>query len=205
MNKKVIIIGASGHGKVIADIVLKSQDILIGFLDDGIEKGTIIFDAFKVLGDISCIHDYPECEFIIGIGNNEIRKTIAEKYDVSYYTAIHPTAILPNEYTIEEGTTVMAKTVINMHAHIGQHCIINTGAIVEHDCNIEDYVHISPNATVCGGVRIGECTQIGASATVRNYKSITSHCMIGMGSVVTDDIKESGTYIGIPARRVNNG
>ena len=203
MNRKVIIIGASGHGKVIADIVLKSHDILVGFIDDGVAKETIIFDHYKVLGDISCVEYFKDYEFIIAIGNNAIRKKIAESINVNYYTAIHPTSIIASDVEIEEGTCVMARSVINMHAHIKKHSIINTGAIVEHDCCIEDYVHVSPNAVICGGVKVGTLTHIGASATIRNYKSITSNCTIGMGCVVTDDINEEGVYVGIPARKLN--
>ena len=204
MNKKIIIIGASGHGKVIADIVLKSHDILVGFLDDGIEKGTLIFDEYKVLGDSSCVEQYNDCEFIIGIGSNEIRNKISGRFNVKWYTAIHPSAIIATKAFIDEGCVVMANAIINMNAKIGKHCIINTGAIIEHDCEIGDYVHISPNATICGGVNIGAMTHIGASATIRNYKSITSNCVIGMGSVVVADINEEGTYVGIPARRLYN-
>lgn len=202
MNKKVIIIGASGHGKVIADIVIKSNDILVGFLDDNVDKDTIIFQQYKVLGLTKDIENYQDCEFIIGIGNNEIRKKIADTYNVKWYTAIHPTSIIAEDVCIKEGTCVMARTVINMNAHIGRHCIINTGSIIEHDCIIEDYVHISPSVTLCGGVEIGMLTQIGARAVVRNYKKIIKKCMIGMGSVVVNDILEEGTYIGIPARRI---
>ena len=203
MNRKVIIIGASGHGKVIADIVLKSQDILVGFLDDGVAKDTIIFDNYKVIGNLTCIEDYQDHEFIIAIGNNAIRKKIAESINVNYYTAIHPTSIIASDVLIEEGSCVMARSVINMHAHIKKHCIINTGSIIEHDCIIEDYVHVSPNAVLCGGVKVGTLTHIGASATVRNYKSITSNTIIGMGCVVSDDINEEGVYVGIPARKLD--
>lgn len=202
VNRKVVVIGASGHGKVIADIILKSHDILVGFIDDGVAKDTIIFDNYKVLGDTTMVNEYKDCLFIIGVGTNEIRKKIADKLDVNYYIAIHPNAIIASQVHIEEGTCVMAKTVINMDAHIGKHCIINTGSIVEHDCVLHDYVHVSPNATVCGGVEVGELTQIGASATIRNYKNITANTTIGMGAVVCDDINEEGVYVGIPAKKM---
>lgn len=201
MNKKVIIIGASGHGKVIADIVLKSKDILVGFLDDGILVNTDIL-GYEVLGKTEDLKNYPDCEFVIGIGNNKIRKRIAETYDVNWYTAIHPTAVIAMDTVICEGSVVMANAVINTSAQIGQHCIINTGAVIEHDNFIEDYVHISPNATLCGTVTVKEGTHIGAGAIIKNNTSITSNTIIGAGCVVTKDIIEEGTYVGVPARKL---
>lgn len=203
MNKKVIVIGASGHGKVIADIIVKSNDIVVGFLDDGISAGTSIL-GFPVLGKTSDCINYPDCEFVIGIGNANIRRNITETYGskVKWYTAIHPSAIIALDVTICEGSVIMANTVINASTQIGQHCIINTGAIIEHDNIIEDFVHISPNATLCGVVHVGENTHIGASATVKNVINITSDVIVGAGSVVIKDIDEKGTYVGVPARRI---
>lgn len=201
MNKKVIIIGASGHGKVIADIVLKSQDILVGFLDDGIEKGTRILN-YEVLGDSTYVNQYPDCEFIIGVGSNAIRAHIADKCKVKWYTAIHPGANVAMDVTIGEGTVIMANAVMNTSVKIGSHCIINTGAIIEHDCEIGDYVHISPNATLCGTVKVGSYTHIGASATIKNNIDITSNTVVGAGSVVIRNIEEKGTYVGVPARKL---
>lgn len=202
MNKKIIIIGASGHGKVIADIVLKSHDILVGFLDDGIEKGTLIFNEYEVLGDSSCVEQYNDCEFIIGIGSNEIRNKISGRFNVKWYTAIHPSAIIATKVFIDEGCVVMANAIINMDAKIGKHCIINTGAIIEHDCEIGNYVHISPNATLCGTVKVGSYTHVGASATIKNNIDITSNTVVGAGSVVIRNIEEKGNYVGVPARKL---
>lgn len=201
MNKKVVIIGASGHGKVIADIVENSGDVVVGFLDDYIEEGTKIYD-YKVLGDCTCAHLYNDCEFIIGIGNNDIRKQKSETLNLKWYTAIHPSATISKNVDIAPGTVVMANAVINIDTHIGVHSIINTGSIIEHDCVVGDYVHISPNATICGCSNIGDKVHIGASATVINVKKITSNCVIGAGSVVIKDIEEEGTYVGVPARRI---
>ena len=203
MNKKVIIIGAGGHAKVIADIVIKNNDILLGFLDDNIETGTYIIENYKVIGTIpNCVKYSEETEFIIGIGNNYTRKKIADMYDLKYYTAIHPNAIISIDVKIYEGTTIMAGTCINAGAIIGKHCIINTGAIIEHDNNIKDYVHISPNAALAGTVKIGQLTQIGIGATVKNNINICSNCVIGAGAVVVQNIEEAGTYIGIPCKKM---
>ncbi len=212
MNKNVVIIGAGGHAKVIADIIDKSKDIVVGFLDDNRTKGDIIIKEkqYKVIGKIDHCKEiqlkYPEMEFVIAIGNNKVRKQIAERHkDLKFYTAIHPSSQIALDVEIGEGTVVMANTSINTSTKIKKHCIINTGAVVEHDNCLENYAHISPNATLCGTVRIGELTQIGAGTTIRNNINICHDCIIGAGSVVVKNINEPSTYIGIPAKKMIKG
>lgn len=205
MNKNVVIIGASGHGKVIADIIIKSGDNVIGFLDDNINlKNKKVFLDKNVIGLVSDCEAIQEKNqeyfFVVGIGNNYIRKEIFEKYNLNYYTAIHPSAIISNQVKIGKGTVIMANAVINANAFIGENCIINTGSIIEHDNKIENNVHISPNATLCGTVTIGELTHIGAGATIKNNTKICSECVIGVGAVVVKDITSSGTYVGVPVK-----
>lgn len=208
MPKQVVIIGAGGHAQVIADIIQESGDIVYGFLDDNLKKETVIAndERLKVIGDFNTRFTlpitHPELEFIIAIGDNKRRKEIAEKNvpNMKYYTAIHPSANIGINVSIGEGTVIMANACINASANIGKHCIINTGAIIEHDNQLEDYVHISPNATLCGTVKVGELTHIGAGATVKNNINIISHCTVGAGAVVVKDIKEEGTYVGVPAK-----
>lgn len=207
MSKQVVIIGAGGHAKVIADIIVKSGDRVYGFLDDNLEIETTIAnnEQFKIIGKIEKINKLKEntnLEFVIAIGDNTVRKKIAENYNVKYYTAIHPSSIIALDVSIEEGTVVMANTVINTSAKIGRHCIVNTGAIIEHDNIIENYVHVSPNATLCGTVKIGECTHIGANATVKNNTEICNKCIIGAGALVVKNINESGTYVGVPVKGI---
>lgn len=187
MNRNVIIIGAGGHGQVIGDIVCASGDNLLGFLDDNKD----------CLGKIKDYVNFPDAEFIIGIGNNNIRKELS-KYNCKWYTAIHPSAIISPSVKIGEGSVVMPNAVINANAVIGKHCIINTGAIVEHDNILEDFVHISPGAKLGGTVHIGEGTWIGIGASVKNNIEICSDTIIGAGALVVKNIKNQGTYIGVP-------
>lgn len=205
MHKKVVIIGAGGHAKVIADIVIKAQDILLGFLDDNLEKGKKIICDYYVLGEIQealkLQKQDENIEFFIAIGNNEIRKEISNKYKLNYYTAIHPNAQIGLDTTIGEGTAIMANACINSSAKIGKHCIINTGAIIEHDNLIEDFVHISPNAALGGTVKIGENTHVGIGSAIKNNINVCENCKIGAGAVVVKDIKEQGTYVGVPAQK----
>ena len=202
MSKSVVIIGASGHGKVIADIVIKSGDTVVGFLDDGVERGMLVA-GIEVLGKTEDYKDFADCEFVIAIGNPYIREKIADMLPVKWYTAIHPNAVISSlDVEIGEGTVVMANAVINSSAKIGKHCIINTGAIVEHDNVLEDYVHISPNATLSGIVTVGKSTHIGAGACTKQVLNIASDCVFGAGSVIVKDITESGTYAGVPVRKI---
>lgn len=203
MSKNVVIIGASGHGKVIADIIVSNGNFVKGFLDDAddIQGKSIV--GFPVLGKVEDYKKYENCEFVIAIGNHYIRKNISESIDVKWHTAIHPKAVVSNlDTSIDEGTVIMANAVVNPSAKIGKHCIINTGAIVEHDNVLGDYVHLSPNATLSGTVKIGESTHIGVGASVLNNTTICNDCVVGAGAVIVNDITEIGTYVGVPARKI---
>ena len=205
MGKNVIILGASGHAKVIADIVVKSGDNLIGFLDDNKEiKNKVIFDNKKVIGTIIDCYNYPDVYFIIGIGSNKIRRTISKKYNLNWYTAIHPNAIIADDVEIGEGTVVMAGTIINIGTKIGKHCIINTSSSIDHDNILEDFVHISPGAHLAGTVTVKNGTWICAGAIVINNIRIEKNNVIGAGAVVIQSINtENSTYVGIPAYKLD--
>ena len=206
MPKQVVIIGAGGHAKVIADIIVKSGDKLLGFLDDNIKKGKKIINEYQILGkideSINLQKGTQNLYFIIAIGDNYTRKSICERYHLNYYTAIHPSSNIGMNVKIEEGTAIMANACINANTRIGKNCIINTGAVIEHDNIIEDYVHISPNATLCGTVKVSSYTHIGAGVVVKNNIKITDNCIIGAGAVVVKDIEEKGTYVGIPTKKI---
>lgn len=201
MSKEVIVIGAGGHGKVIADIIIKSGDRVIGFLDDGCTEKNIL--GYPILGKTEDCLKYKDKEFFIAIGNNAVRKKISEKYNMlKFYTAIHPSAVIAMDVEIGEGSCVMAGVVINTSARIGKHCIINSGSVVEHDNKLADFVHLSPGAVLCGTVSVGECTHIGGGATVKNNTNISGDTVIGVGAAVVKDIDISGVYCGVPARIV---
>ena len=201
--KNVIIIGAGGHAKVIADIVAKNGDYVEGFLDSIRKKGKFL--NYQIIGDNSDYNKYSDRYFIIAIGNSEARERIAnEMKGVNWYTAIHPSATISKiGVKIGEGTVVMANSVINTDAHIGKHCIINTSSNIEHDNIIEDYVHISVGAKLAGHVNIGKHTWVGIGTTVSNDISICENCIIGAGAVVVKNINSSGTYVGVPAKLIH--
>ena len=197
--KPYIIIGAGGHGVVIADILYKAEHQIKGFLDDALTIGTDVLDS-KVIGKIEDCKNHLECLFIIGIGNNQVRKKISQDYALKYGTAIHPSAVTGGHVLIDVGTVVMAGSVINSRTSIGKHSIINTGACVEHDNIISDFVHVSPCVALGGSVSIGEGSHLGIGSCVRNGVSICSNVVVGAGAVVVKDIRTSGVYVGIPAR-----
>ena len=206
MPKDIIIIGAGGHAKVIADIIYESGDNLIGFLDDNLaNKGKEIYLGKKVIGTTKDIEIYNKNYFIIGIGNNSIRKKINNENNLKLYTAIHPSAIIAEDVKIGTGSVIMAGVVINPGTVIGKNCIINTCSSLDHDNLLEDYVHISPGAHLAGTVSVKEGTWICTGATIINNITIAQNNIIGAGSVVIKDInEENGTYVGVPVKMLIN-
>lgn len=207
MQKKVVIIGASGHARVIADIIKSSGDEIVGFLDDNMDiQGNVIFEDKIVLGTTKeeNIERYKDNFFIIGIGSNRVRKFISEKYpNLKWYTAIHPSAIIGSNVEIGEGSVLMGGTVINTGTKIGKHCIINTCASLDHDNILDNFVHISPGAHLAGTVRIMDGTWICAGVTVINNITIGKNNIIGAGATVIRNIEvENSTYIGVPVRKI---
>ena len=199
MNKKVVIIGAGGHGKVIADIVRKNGDTVECFLDDAYTE-EIDFYGSKILGKTEKHKDFSDCYFIVAIGNNGIREKIVNMLNCKWYTAIHPSAQISESVKIGKGTCVMANSVINADTIIGMHAIINTGSIIEHDCKIGDFSHVSPSATVCGVTTIGNRVWIGAGATIKNVLTVCDDTIVGVGAAVIHNIDNPGTYVGAPAK-----
>ena len=198
--KQLVIIGASGHGKVVADIAKQCGYEQISFLDDNATAN--VCGGYPVVGKCSDFAEY-DCDLFVAIGNPLIR----EKFLKMLLNAgkripvlIHPHASVAASASIDVGTVVVAGAVVNPDAVIGKGCIINTCSSVDHDCVLGDYVHVAVGAHVAGTVQIGDRTWIGAGATVSNNVSICPDCMISAGAVVVKDICEKGTYIGVPAR-----
>lgn len=198
--KKVIIIGAGGHGKVIADIIRLNGDIVYGYLDD---KRPEVLPGFHVLGEVEAIRKFAVKDycFFVAIGNNHIRQKIMESYPIAeWYAAIHPSAIIADDVEIDAGVAIMANAVINSGSKIGRGVIINTSSTVDHDNVIGNFAHISPGVHLGGTVHIGDRSWVGIGATVINNIDICDDCIIGAGAVVVGDINVSGKYIGVPAK-----
>ena len=201
MPESIVLIGGSGHAKVIIDCIRTSGGEVFGILDDGIAPGTMVLGA-PVLGRTAEYENYKDHPFLIAIGSNAVRRRIAESMDARWATVVHPRAVVSASARLGPGTVVMPGAVINACADVGRYCIINTGAVVEHDNILGDFVHISPNAALGGTVAVGDGTHIGIGACVRNNVRICGGCTIGAGAAVVKDICEPGTYVGVPARRL---
>lgn len=201
MSESVILIGGSGHARSLIDCIQAAGDEVFGILDDGLKAGDNVLGV-PVLGRIEEYTAYRDHLFLVAIGDNGIRTRIAESMDLKWYTAIHPAAEVSRYAKVGPGSVVMANAVINSCAEVGMHCIVNTGAIVEHDNRLEDFVHLSPRVALGGGVCIRRGTHVGIGAVVRDNQNICGGCVIGAGAVVVKDIDEPGTYVGIPARRL---
>ncbi len=193
-----ILYGASGHGKVIFEILEANGMTPDAVWDDAPKPD---FWNFPV-GKPQFFHTKEEYKTIISIGNNAIRKKIAERIkDQSLFiSAVHPSAILSARSIIGIGTAVMAGVVVNADCKMGAHGILNTNCTVEHDCVLGDYVHISPDATLCGNVTVGDLTHIGAGVTVIPGITIGKNCIIGAGAVVIRDVPDNSMVVGNPGK-----
>ncbi len=198
--KKLVIIGASGHGRVIADIAELCGYHEIVFLDD--DENIKNCGKYLVAGTSCRVGDI-DSDVVVAIGNSDSRQRISDSVDEKrLVTLIHPDAVVADDVVFGAGTVVMAGTVVNSGTRTGKGCIVNTSSSVDHDCVLGDFVHIAVGAHVAGTVCIGDRTWIGAGATISNNINICSDCMIGAGAVVVKDIKESGTYVGVPAGKI---
>lgn len=205
MKKKLLIVGNSGHGGVIYDLA-KQLGVYetIAYLDDDRQwRGE---NSLVLGGSEDAIFFKEEYDLIIGIGNARIRKKLQDKYEmlgISVVSLIHPRAILPWEpVEIGVGTVIMANAVIQSKTVLGKGVIVNTAASVDHECRIGDYAHIAVGAHIAGNVEVGNSTWIGAGAVVSNNICICENVVVGAGAVVVKDITESGTYVGVPARKI---
>lgn len=199
--RSLIIFGAGGHAKVVADIALKSGYRIAGFLDDSSDISEVL--GYPVLGCVAdCVKYADECDFIIGIGNNSVRRKIFDTYShLNYATLIHPNACIGINTQIGFGTVIMPGAVINADTKVGKFSVINSCAVVEHDCLIGDFTLLAPNSTVCGCTSIGSNVWLGAGSTVNNVISVCDDVTVGSGGVVVKDIDTPGTYVGVPAKK----
>lgn len=189
--------GASGHGKIVAEIAEENGYHINAYIDGDVSKK-------KMLG-YSVLHEPPQTniDIVISIGNNRIRKNIVDQNTLfNYVTLLHPRSSVSRRVQIEEGTVVMSGVTINAAVTVGKHCIINTNSSIDHDCVLEDFVHISPNAALGGSVYVGEGTHVGIGASIIQGMKIGKWCTIGAGAVIISDIPDGSTVVGNPGRIV---
>lgn len=204
MKENLLIIGASGHGKVVADIALKMNKWQrIAFIDD--DESLKLSLGLDVIGKSKDVDTYiDEWDIFVAIGDNITREKILtdlEDKEATIPILIHPNTIIGSEVELDAGTIIMAGVIVNCSSKIGKGCIINTGVTIDHDNLIEDYVHISPGAHLAGTVKVGIRCWLGIGSIISNNITLHKDSKIGAGAVVVKDTKEVGVYIGVPARR----
>ena len=199
MNKKsLIIIGAGGHGKVVAEIAGLNGYTEIAFLDDNPDSNPL------VVGVVAEYVKYLDSsDFFVAVGNNKIRQKIfymLKDAGANIVTLFHPTAVVSATAKVGEGVVVMPHALVGVDAEVGDGAIVNTCASVDHDCYLGDFAHVSAGVHMAGLMRIESLTFVGVGATV--VQNVCSDCLIGAGAVVAKPITESGTYVGVPARKI---
>ena len=193
MNK-ISVFGASGHAKVILEIIELNKISIENVFDADHAKTTLL--NYSVNHDLKQVNS----NTFVAIGNNSIRKRIVEQYDLTPDSLIHPSAIISKYVGMGIGSVVMAGVSINADSKIGDHCILNTNCSVDHDCIIEDYVHISPNASLAGNVQIGEGTHVGIGSTIIQGIKVGRNCIIGAGTVIIKDVPDNSVVVGNPGK-----
>jgi len=209
----LLIIGSSGHAKVIIDIAEKQDEYkIIGLIDSFRNPGEEVF-GYKVLGNESVIDSMVSqnlnLHLFIAIGDNAVRHRVfsllkSMGINLPFATLIHPSAVLGKNVVISDGVAVMAGCIINTATKIGSHVIINTASSVDHDCTIDDFASIAPGATLGGTVFVGKFSVISIGASVKHGITIGDNSIIGAGAVVINDIANNEIHIGVPAKRFRN-
>jgi sugar O-acyltransferase (sialic acid O-acetyltransferase NeuD family) len=198
------VLGASGHGKVVADAAGLSGWEGVTFFDDawpGLKDNGPWLVAGNTDSLLEKLTDFDGV--VVAIGNNRVR---AEKQQglsdagARLATIVHPSAVVSLHASIGAGTVVFANAVVNACAIVGAGAIVNTGAVVEHDCVVGEFAHVSPNAALAGGVNLGREAWVGACASVRQLLSVGAGSVVGMGAVVARDVPAGVKVVGSPAR-----
>ncbi|ULH14250.1 acetyltransferase (plasmid) [Deinococcus sp. KNUC1210] len=196
------ILGASGHAKVIVALAHALGHPIAALYDDRIREG----DLPAVLGHsvetpVAGLPDTPQTSAVIGIGSNAVRRTLADRFRRVHWEAlIHPTAWVAPDAEIGPGSVIMAGAVVQPGARIGAHVIVNTLASVDHDCVLEDYVHVAPGCHLAGNVHLGEGVFAGVGAVFTPGNQVGAWSTIGAGATVISSFPAGITAVGVPAR-----
>lgn len=207
---RVLIIGAGGHGQVVADILWRMQEVgekilPLGYLDDDPALHGQKKCGLPVLGNLTDLHLFAHDALVLAIGNNRIRQQVAQALQAQgeqFMTARHPTAVIAPDVSIHSGCMICANVVINPGTIIGSHVILNTACTVDHHNQIGDFAHIAPGAHLGGDVQIGVGSLIGIGGIITPQTQIGNGCTVGAGAVVLHDLPDGVTAVGVPAHLI---
>lgn len=197
---KVILQGGGEHARVVLDCLLAAQVQVLGLFDPKYD-GTLFGINQRGAYDATFA---PEAKAIVAIGDNDLRRRVVALTKHAFTNAVHPSVIISPFADIGLGNMMLHGSIIQAQAKIGNHCIINTKAQVDHDCHISDFVHLGPGSVLCGSVSVGEGTFIGAGAVVTPGKKIGAWSIIGAGAVVLKDVPDYSVAVGNPARIIKS-
>ena len=205
--KRLAIVGAGGHGRVVAETAEWCGWDDIVFYDDR-HNELCQNGPWPVIGSFFELLDCSSFDgVIVAVGKNSVRKKLLDELlnkNFPVVSFVHPSATISNYSDIGNGTIILPGAVVNMGTLVGRGCIVNTHASIDHDCQIKDGVHISPGAHLAGGVQIGNCSWIGLGACIREYLEVGSHVTIGAGAVVVKNIADNLVVAGVPAKELSS-
>jgi sugar O-acyltransferase (sialic acid O-acetyltransferase NeuD family) len=205
LHLPTIVIGGSGHAKVLVSTLLMQHRTVIGFVDVNAELPQLL--GIPYLGDdaVAFLHRPDEIRLVNGIGSARsaaLRQAIYERFREKQYkfeTVIHPSAVIAPDVEIDHGTQIMAGVVVQPGTWLGENVIINTRACIDHDCLIDAHAHVAPGSTLCGHVHVGRAAHIGAGATIIQGIKIGAAAVVGAGAVVVRNVPAGVTVVGVPA------
>jgi len=202
--KPLVLIGASGHGKVVAEIAELVGYSAISFLDHAYPDKTMN-GVWVVVGipEDSLELSADNADVFVSIGNNATRDRLTTEFNLNNCPILcHPSSIISRYAEISGGTVFAAGSIVNAGSAIGRGVIVNTGASIDHDCILGDFVHVSPGARLSGNVKIGPRSWIGTGAVVREGIAIGADVIVGAGAAVVGDVDDGTTVLGVPAKPV---
>lgn len=206
MSDKIVLVGYSGHGLVVADVACL-MNLPLKYYCEKVQMAKNPF-GLSYLGDEQSA-DFlgwnDSYRYILGIGDNRIRFSIAEKIlgnSGTFINVIHPSASLSKHLNMGMGNFINTNVVVNSMTNIGDFSILNSGCIIEHECKIGKAVHIAPGAILAGNVEIGDLTFVGAGSVIKQGVTVGSNVIIGAGSIVLKDVPDNSKVVGNPGRRI---
>ncbi len=206
-RRQLVLLGAGGHGKVVANSAELSGFEVVGFLDEDERTWGSSTSYGPVLGGLDCLGGLGDVELIVCLGSgadmHRMVDRVRSQTSIRWATVIHPGATLARTVTLEPGTAILGGSAVTVDTSIGAHCTVSGNSVVGHDNVISDFVHVGPGATVCGNVEVGTGAFLGAGCTILPGVKIGQWATVGAGAVVTRNVPDQATVFGVPARLVS--